>query len=156
MDYLIAFQNILVTPIVLWRMLLDWMGYLPFLSQLAHFAAVTFLILFLVLCLMPRLTLWTLSISLTITLLVCVSVAEDISKILMCRTALERGVSSIARRDFRWSLRHAPQEYQFEIHAFIRENGQRLGWSYRDLDWYSIPEEVHINLEGSGILDCRL
>ncbi len=89
-----------------------------------------------------------------LTLLVTISVAEDTSKILMCQAAVDRGVSEISRHSFYWSLRNAPKDYQFDLHAYVVHNGKRLGWSYRDLNWYEISEEVYFEQAGYQTLDC--
>lgn len=67
---------------------------------------------------------------------------DGISQTAMCNAARARGFASFQRNSFDWSLFSTPQELQFEIHALAIKNGQSLGFSYRDMDWYVIPPQA--------------
>ena len=78
-------------------------------------------------------------------------VGDRVSKAAMCEAAIKRGFSEFRRNSFRWSLANTPREFQFEIHATAKVEGQRLGWSYRDMDWYVIPEDASADVAGSTL-----
>lgn len=90
-------------------------------------------------CIPPRLRRWSPGLAALAMLAVMVPLAEITSRRAMCRTAEARGIHEFHRRSFYWSLRNAPQEFQFELHASAKSMDGDLGWSYHDMDWYDIP-----------------
>lgn len=86
------------------------------------------------------LRIWAPGLALVAGLIAVLWQAEGISQRAMCETAARYGVTAFPRNAFLWSLANAPQEFQFEIHARLDAQGQRLGWSYRAMDWYVIPK----------------
>lgn len=64
------------------------------------------------------------------------------SRAAMCQEALALGVTGIKRNSRLWSLANAPREFQFELHAELWRDGQRYGWSYGEMAWYLIPDNV--------------
>jgi hypothetical protein len=114
----------------------------PFLTEVAWGVA-PFAEGALVVCLLVRpLRMWSLGIPLLAALIAAVFVGERVSKEAMCQAAIKRGFSEFRRNSFRWSLANTPQEFQFDIHASAKVDGQRQGWSYRDMDWYVIPNDA--------------
>ena len=59
------------------------------------------------------------------------------------------------------SLRHAPAEFQFFLHAAALKNCQAYAWSYREMAFYRLPPNVAVNvlprawLEECGIVRQR-
>jgi hypothetical protein len=73
-------------------------------------------------------------------LVASIFVGDGLSQGAMCQTAAWRGVTTFQRNTFLTSLAEAPREVQFTLHAALPD--QRLGWSYRAMDWYPIPANV--------------
>ncbi|MDN5788886.1 hypothetical protein [Pseudorhodobacter sp.] len=97
------------------------------------------------LCL-PGLRIWAPGLALCATLLATLISADAIAARGMCQTAANRGSGPILRHSFAFSLRHAPEEYQFNLHALTTIDGEPWGWSYRAMDWYPIPADAANNL----------
>jgi hypothetical protein len=94
------------------------------------------------------LRIWAPGLALLTGLIAALWQGEGISQRAMCETAARHGVTSFPRNSLLWSLGNAPQEFQFEIHARIEANGQRFGWSYREMDWYPIPNRATADVTG--------
>jgi cbb3-type cytochrome oxidase subunit 3 len=149
-----ALLNVLLLPASFWFAVNEWIEFRQFLLMLVPFAAMVFLVLLSILFILLPAKHLVASAAIVISLAVTISMAEDTSKILMCQAAADRELSEISRRSFYWSLRNAPQEYQFGLHAYVTHDGQRLGWSYRELNWYEISDEVHFEVDGYATLLC--
>ena len=83
---------------------------------------------------------WAFGVTLTSSLVASIFVGDSLSQGAMCQTAAWRGVTTFQRNTFLTSLAEAPREVQFTLHAALPD--QRLGWSYRAMDWYPIPANV--------------
>lgn len=86
--------------------------------------------------------------TLCMALIVAVFVGDTVSQTTMCKAATKRGFTAFQRNAFDWSLANSPREWQWEIHARAVVDGQPLGWSYRELDWYAIPKGVSDGVSG--------
>ncbi len=122
--------------------------FLPFLKEVAKQSAPYGVIALAVCLVTPPLRIWTLGLTLGATLIAAGFVGDAVSKQAMCQSAAKLGFTTFARNSFWWSLANAPMELQVEIHARADVNRQRLGWSYRDLDWFVIPDTASDDVTG--------
>jgi hypothetical protein len=90
----------------------------------------------------PGKTAYSLGLSMLVLLVSGHVSAEIASRAAMCRQVEVRGLTGFKRNTFLWSLRNAPEEFQDEIHAMAWLGDSQFGWSYRDMDWYEIPEDT--------------
>lgn len=128
--------------------------YAAFLEQPLRFAGPVALGV-LALCLsVSRLRWWSVAPALLAGLGTMVAVGERVSREAMCREASARGVTTFQRHSLLWSLNNAPREWQFEIHAVASLDGKTLGWSYREMTWYDIPEGAAGNVEDAPDFIC--
>jgi len=74
----------------------------------------------------------SLFLSFCVFMVVFLAMAERNSRSAMIAGAKEIGASTFERHSFLWSLRNAPREFQFEVHALARVKGQSFIWSYRE------------------------
>ena len=138
-----------VPPLTMWNMASEFSSFRQFLTEVAWGVA-PFAVGTLAVCLVVRpLRIWSLGIPVLVALIASVFVGERISKEAMCQAAVKRGFSEFRRNSFGWSLANTPQEFQFNIHATAKVDGQWLGWSYRDMDWYAIPEDASADVVGA-------
>ena len=78
-----------------------------------------------------------------------VAVSGDrVSQSAMCQAAASRGIDQFQRNSFTWSLTES-QGSQGALHGFAEADGQRLGWSYRSMDWYALPRDVIVTKPGT-------
>ena len=94
---------------------------------------------------------WALGVTLLASLVAAVFVGDSLSQAAMCQTVGLRGVTSFQRNTFLTSLAETPREVQFTLHAASPD--QRLGWSYRAMDWYPIPASVQA-FDGGPSFSC--
>ena len=52
---------------------------------------------------------------------------------------------SVGHSFFR-SIRVAPSEFQFDLHAAALKRCKPYGWSYRTMDFYELPPNVAVNV----------
>ena len=105
-------------------------------------------------CLIVRpLRVWSAGLALFAALLAGVVLGEEVSKQAMCKAGARHGFTTFQRQGFGWSLANAPSEFQVDVHGLAEVEGQRLGWSYRAMDWYSIPANV-TRADGGAVFDC--
>lgn len=123
-------------------------------EQILPYTSVVFLLTFLGCILLKKLRVWSVGLALGISLISTVFIAENISKETMCQTALALGVTQIQRNTFFWSLRNAPREFQFEVHAIAKKDEIQMGWSYRNMNWYEIPRKANADVNGGEIIRC--
>lgn len=129
-----------IIPVV-WR--LEWLTrYEAFFAQIWMGPAVAFAISVAALVLIPKLRRYSLFVILVTTSLGLGLMAERKSRQLMCERALAAGIDELQRNSIFWSLANAPRDLQFELHGLAMIDGQRHGWSYRDLSWYPLEERV--------------
>jgi hypothetical protein len=125
-------------PVFWWS--LRWYGHFqPFLSELAWRVAPYGAVALLGALALKQFRGWSVGIAFGAALIAAVFLGDQVSREHMCEAAAKRGFGAFHRNSFAWSLRTAPQEFQFELHAYAETGGQRLGWSYRELDWYELP-----------------
>lgn len=96
---------------------------------------------------------WALGVTLAGSLVVALFVGERLSQAAMCQTAAVHGITSFQRNSFLTSLAETPREVQFTLHAALPD--QRLGWSYRAMDWYPIPASVQ-GFDAGGVFSCQV
>lgn len=146
--------GVLLTPVALMNLewIADFRAFAPKIALLSLPVAV----LAFALCLsLPRLRAWSIAIPLVSWMIAALPAGEYVSRQAMCDTADALGFSSVLRNSFYWSLRNAPREYQFELHATLQDGSRNLGWSYREMDWYDIPERALLNIYVNGsVLTC--
>jgi hypothetical protein len=98
-----------------------------------------------------RIRIWCVAPSLLVALFTGIVIGENVSKQPMRETAASMGIEVLARNSLWWSLRNAPREFQWELHAGGRLEDQFFGWSYSEMNWYPIPETARANV---GVSDC--
>lgn len=103
--------------------------------------------IFLPLALRPQWRLFSLAPALIAAISAGAVAGEVVSRREMCRAAAAQRIQSFRRHNFFCSLRNAPQEFQFEIHAAGEADGRRYGWSYREMAWYPIPSDTSGEVE---------
>lgn len=86
---------------------------------------------------------WSGTVGVLVVLSALVLAGESRSKELMCATAKDLGTDKLFRNSLLWSLQNAPEEFQFEVHAITKVNGQRWAWSYRELNWYPLNSKTN-------------
>lgn len=131
-----------VLPPLSWTEVAKARKFLPFLTVVAWRTAPYAAAGFVAGLVIRPLRVWTLGLTLVSTLIAVVFVGDTSSKAAMCQSAAERGFTTFDRNSFAWSLANTPVEWQWEIHALAQSGGKRLGWSYRDMDWYIIPDDA--------------
>ena len=112
-----------------------------------------FVVLVLLLC-VKRLRRWWLAPPMVAALLAGIVAGERISRQAMCSAAEAIGIVEFRRNTLLWSLMNTPRDFQFEIHARAEKDGRRLGWSYREMDWYEIPAEAWAEVD-APVFDCE-
>jgi hypothetical protein len=93
---------------------------------------------------------WAPGITAAGSLVAALFVGDSVSQAAMCQMAALNGAASIQRNSFLTSLAETPREVQITLHAALPE--QRLGWSYRAMDWYPIPASVQAFDAGEAFL----
>ncbi len=63
------------------------------------------------------------------------------------RTIAALAPDCFRRGSFWHSVQIAGEEFQFDTHVIARKYGVVYGWSFKELDFYPIPESVTINLD---------
>lgn len=96
---------------------------------------------------------WALGVTLAGSLVAAVFVGDRVSQAAMCQTAALHGVTSFQRNAFLTSLAETPRDIQITLHAALP--AQRLGWSYRAMDWYPIPVSVQ-GFDAGEAFSCPL
>ena len=67
---------------------------------------------------------------------------DYVSKNAMCVSVKRQGLDSFGRHSFLFSLANAPRDFQNNLHAGLKVDNKRFGWSYKEMDWYLIPANV--------------
>ncbi len=124
-----------------------------FLSDVLPMAFAAGGITFVAILAVPRLRLWSVAPALLVFLAVGIVVGENVSQRAMCRAAAHANIPEFRRRTLLWSLYNTPEEFQFDIHAAAEIDGRRLGWSYREMDWYEIPSDAWGEVDAAPF-DC--
>lgn len=101
----------------------------------------------------PQWRLWCLAPTLLAAMAAALLMGERISQKAMCETAVAMGIKEFRRNSLRWSLANTPEEFQFDIHANAKLGDRWLGWSYREMNWYVIPERAEGNVV-APVFDC--
>lgn len=83
---------------------------------------------------------WALAITAAGSLVAALFVGDGVSQAAMCKTAAVHGVTIFQRNAFLTSLAETPRDIKITLPAALP--AQRLGWSYRTMDWYPIPASV--------------
>lgn len=110
---------------------------------------------FLALCpVLPCLRSFSVAPALLAGLATVVVVGERVSQRAMCREAAALGITGFERHSLLWSLANAPRDWQLGVHAVAMVDGSVLGWSYRDMRSYDIPEGVAGNIEAAPDFTC--
>lgn len=125
----------------------------PLLSEIAIKAAPYAAVVGLVCLVVRPLRAWSAALALCTALLAAVILGDQVSSDAMCKAAAGQGFTTFQRHGFGWSLANAPREFQTELHGIATVDGQRLGWSYRAMDWYAIAPEV-TRVDGGMAFDC--
>ncbi len=60
--------------------------------------------------------------------------------------SVEFAPDAIFDHSFFRSIREAPREFQFYLHAAALKNCVPYGWSYRTMDFYELPPNVAVNV----------
>lgn len=68
--------------------------------------------------------------------------ADNIAGDAMCARAEAAGLTNVTRHSLSWSIRNTGHEFQFDLHAMASLGEDNYGWSYSEMDWYLIPENV--------------
>lgn len=68
-----------------------------------------------------------------------VGIGEVFSRQAMCDAAQEFGRVVFKRTDLLTSIREAPADFQFVLHARLDVGDTAYGWSYGEMAWYEIP-----------------
>ena len=97
---------------------------------------------------------WSIGTGLVTLIVASTIIAEKHSQKKMCAVAKDLGITAFRRNTFFWSLRNTPRDFQFEAHALAEMDGITLGWSYKELSFYEIPEHLSINVEAS-VYQCK-
>ena len=64
---------------------------------------------------------------------------------------------AVLQNSFFTSLRHAPREFQFYLHAAALKDCVPYAWSYREMGFYPLPPNVAVNvLPPKWILRCGI
>lgn len=67
------------------------------------------------------------------------------------------GADHFVQQPFRASLRSAPEEFQFVLHAAALKHCVPYGWSYRTISFYRIPLKAAVNvLPAEWIKECGI
>jgi hypothetical protein len=140
-------------PLVL-LVLPDFSTFRMFLEQLLWVAGPVTLGVFALCLAIPRMKRFSVAPALLAGLVTMVIVGERVSREAMCREAPARGITTFQRHSLLWSLANVPEEWQFEIHAVAAAEGKSLGWSYREMTWYDIPERAAGNVEDAPDFTC--
>lgn len=61
----------------------------------------------------------------------------------------------LIRSSFLHSLRIAGQEFQFGYHILAFKSEEPFGWSYAEMEFYPVPRQAAINVDGAGDLFRR-
>ena len=86
------------------------------------------------------LRLWAPGLALLAALVGGVVLGDQVSVKAMCLAAVGRGFEQVQRTGFAESLARG-REVPGALHGFAEVGGQRLGWSYRRMDWYVVPKD---------------
>lgn len=146
-----AYLNALFPPLFFPQFLQVWFGDNAFVSALRPAAAIAGGVTLAVCLIISRIRIWCVAPSLLVALFTGIVIGESMTKQAMRETAASRGIEVLARKSLWWSLRNAPREYQWELHAEGKLQDQLLGWSYREMNWYPIPDAARANV---GVSDC--
>jgi hypothetical protein len=124
-----------------------------FLSQIMPVAVTAGLVVFALCLAVRRVRRWSLVPALLAFLTAGMVAGERVSQREMCRGAAAAGISEFRRNTLFWSLRNAPADFQFDIHALAERGGRRLGWSYKTMGWYDIPPTASVEVD-ARLFDC--
>lgn len=147
-----AFFGALVPPLIL-VFSERFAQFHSFLSDVLPMAFASGGLVFLAVLAVPKLRVWSVTPALLAFLATGIVVGERVSQRAMCRTAAEANIPEFRRRPLLWSLHNTPDEFQFDIHAAAEIGGRRLGWSYREMDWYEIPSDAWGEVDAAPF-DC--
>lgn len=153
-----AFLNALLPPLLFPNFLDVWFGENAFVSELRPTAAIAGGITLAVCLIISRIRIWCVAPSLLVALFTGIVIGENVSKQAMLETAASMGIEVLARNSLWWSLRNAPREFQWELHAIGKSQDQFFGWSYREMSWYPMPETALANVGASDcpvLLECQ-
>ena len=140
-------------PLILF-FLPDFDRFGAFLSPLFWIAAPVTLGVFALCLVRPRLRAFCVAPPLLAGLVTMVVVGERVSRQAMCREAAALGITTFERHTLLWSLANIPRDFQTRIHAVASLDGKTLGWSYREMTWYDIPEKAAGNVEKAPDFTC--
>ena len=66
---------------------------------------------------------------------------DQIGQKAMCEAAAKHGIDGFQRNGFVWSLTIEPGS-RGVVHGLADVDDRRLGWSYRQMDWYDLPKDA--------------
>lgn len=70
----------------------------------------------------------------------------------MCAGAIALGVDEVERIPLWRSLRiNRGGHPKFDLHGEVRVDGQQMGWSYSEMDWYRVPEYTFADVHPSSV-----
>jgi hypothetical protein len=98
-----------------------------------------------------RLRVWTPLLAGLALMIAAVLSGDQVSHEAMCRAAAARGIQQFQRNSFTESLTAGPGT-QGAVHAFATAGGQRLGWSYRLMDWYPLPDGAAVAMPQTSVV----
>lgn len=84
---------------------------------------------------------WAPGLALLTALVGAVVLGDHAIETAMCRAASERGIAAFTRMHFADSLTMG-REHFIGPHALANVGMVRMGWSYRQMDWYVLPADV--------------
>lgn len=87
--------------------------------------------------------------ALAVAIILLLALAERRSAARMEARAAELHADCLVRHSFRESLGFWGEEFQWDLHASARIKGEWYGWSYREDDFYRIPERAPT--DGNGL-----
>ncbi|WP_300009369.1 hypothetical protein [uncultured Roseobacter sp.] len=80
---------------------------------------------------------------------------ERISAMEMCSKAVALGSDDLQRASLGWSIANrSGGPSHSNIHALMQTDAQRYGWSYHQMGWYKLPEDVVATVDGQ-VLACE-
>lgn len=140
-------------PAAVYFSILDIIEFHTFAAMVAVWVAPFTLLVFAGCLALPRLRVWSLAVSILCGFAATMFVGEWVSKAAMCHAAIAAGIPEFRRNSFGWSLRNAPAEFQFEIHAVAISGKKRFGWSYGDMAWYEVSLDTTADVNAAPT-DC--
>ena len=79
-------------------------------------------------------------------MIICVLATAIIAEAARARRIAQFSPDYVHTNRFTDSLRQAPREWQFFLHALAVKDCQLYAWSYREMDFYHLPPSVVKNL----------